>query len=111
MDAKCENKSGVKICCITGEINIDTVAALRGVFKEILDEREEKVLLNLEHTEYIDSLGLATLLAFYKGIKAYGGRLVLSNIIPKVGTIFKITKVDKVLEIFDEENDAIRSLQ
>ena len=111
MELRREKKNDVTICCIVGEININTVPDLKVIFNGIIEEKLEKVLLNLEEVEYIDSLGLATLLFFDKGLKAASGKMIISNIIPKVGSIFKITKVDQVLTIFDAEEEALKHFE
>ena len=111
MELRREEKNDVTICYIVGEININTVPDLKVIFNGIIEEKLEKVLLNLEEVEYIDSLGLATLLFFDKGLKAAGGKMIISNIISKVGSIFKITKVDQVLTIFDAEEDALKHFE
>jgi len=111
MNIRREKKNGVEVCYVSGEINIDTVADIKKVFRKVMDDKEKKVILNLEHTDYIDSLGLSTLLAFYKGLEAYGACLALSNIVPKVSTIFRITKVDRVLCMYNTEKEAIESFK
>ena len=111
MELRREKKNDVTVCYIIGEININTVPDLKVIFNGIIEEKLGKVLLNLEEVDYIDSLGLSTLLFFNKGLKAVDGQMIMSNIIPKVSSIFKITKVDQVLTIFDAEEEALKHFE
>ena len=108
MELRREEKGDVTVCYIAGEININTVPELKVIFKEMVEKKSDKVLLNLEEVEYIDSLGLASLLFFSRGMENGGGQMIMSDVAPKVGSIFKITKVDKVLSIFDTEEEALK---
>lgn len=107
MHVKQKEKDGVVICYIDGEINIDTVDALKKTFKDIVTKKTKKVLLNLERIEYIDSLGLASLMNFSKQLEKANGRMILSNIPPKITSIFKITKADEIFKIYENESEAL----
>jgi len=110
MDVRIEQKEGIAVCYIKGEVNINTVSALKESFKTLLDGDSKKVVLNMSEVDYIDSLGLATLIKFYRDLEENGGGLALSNITPKIGSIFRITKVDKALNLFETEEDALNNL-
>jgi len=111
MKLRREEKGDVTVCYIAGEININTVPDFKVTFNKMIKEKAGKVLLNLEEVGYIDSLGLATLLFFSRGLEDGGGQMIISDVAPKVGSIFKITKVDKVLSIFDTEEDALKHFE
>ena len=98
----------VMICCIKGEINIDTVSELKNVFKGILDKNYRKVLLNFDEVEYIDSLGIAALIELAKSLGEMQGVMLLSNLSPNIRPIFGITKLERVFHIYDTEEDALR---
>ena len=108
MFIKLKEKSDVTICYVSGEINIDTVSELKKVFKELIDEKQKKVLLNFEQVGYIDSLGIATLIEFTRELKQIEGIAFLSNIPPKIRSLFGITKLDEVFKIYEQEDEALR---
>lgn len=101
-------KDDVVICDISGEINIDTVSGLKGVFKDILDKNHRKVLLNFDAVEYIDSLGIASLVELAKALSQAQGVMFLSNLSPNIRPIFGITKLERVFHIYDTEEEALR---
>jgi anti-sigma B factor antagonist len=79
------------------------------MFDKVLKDKSGKVLINLQKVEYIDSSGLATLVEILKNIKSYGGKLRLSNLSNKVKSLFEITKLEKLFDIFDSHDEALKN--
>ena len=109
MQIKLKDQEGVATCHISGEVNIDTVAELKKAFKKIIDNKTRKVLLNFEAVDYIDSSGLACLIDLSRLLKSIQGIVFMSNLSPKVSSIFSITKLDKIFKIFDTEEEALKN--
>ncbi|MBF0493652.1 MAG: STAS domain-containing protein [Candidatus Omnitrophica bacterium] len=109
MQIKHEKRNGAIICRIEGQININTSEALSVFFDNFAGFSGQKVLLNFSKVEYIDSMGMATVIKIHKKCLASGSSLVLSDVPPKIGSIFKITKVDRVFSIFPTEQEALNS--
>ena len=105
-----KEKNDILVCWINGEINIDTVYQLKDAFQAILDSDKDKVILNFEKVNYIDSLGMSSLAGFDKKLSVKGGELVLCSLSPKLGSIFHIVKLGKVFRIFDTEDDALKNM-
>ncbi len=110
MKIKQTKKQDVVMCCITGDINIDTVYQLRDVLEEILAGKNFKILLDFEKVGYIDSLGMSTLAGFAKKCNAQGGTLALCSLSPKLGSIFHIVKLGKVFPIYETQKQALAAL-
>ena len=108
MHVRKKEKDGVMICYINGEVTIDTVTELKKTFKVIIDNKWLKVLLNLKDLEYIDSSGLASFVEFSIDLKAIQGAISLSNLPPKILSIFGITKLEKMFKIFECEEEALK---
>lgn len=108
MNIRQREKEGMVICDISGEINIDEVPGLKKQFKKLIDKKVRKILLNFNKVDYIDSLGLAFLIELSKDLRNINGTLFMSNVPPKIGSIFSITKLDKVLKIYDTEEEALK---
>jgi anti-sigma B factor antagonist len=100
-------KNGILICAIQGEINIDTAGQLQKTIQDIAEHKSRKILLNFSEVEYIDSLGMSSLIALKKNIEAMQGVMFFSNVSPKILSIFGITKLEKVFKIFETEREAL----
>ncbi|MFH0839926.1 MAG: STAS domain-containing protein [Candidatus Omnitrophota bacterium] len=109
MQIKFEDKNGIMICATEGDIDINTSPQVKKLFDKVMKDKFAKVLIDLQKVEYIDSSGLATLVEILKNIKNYGGRLKLSNLSNKVRSLFEITKLEKLFDISDSQDEALKS--
>jgi anti-anti-sigma factor len=82
-------------------------------FKEILfkdiDAGWKEIIIDLTECEFIDSTFLGTIVIALKKITELGGKLRLVGIQPEVATMFKLTKMNRVFEIFESREDALES--
>ncbi len=109
MQINVEEKSGVSIYRMTGDIDINTSPDVKKSFDKTMVAKKGKVVINLKDVGYVDSSGLATLVEILKNLRSYGGKLKLTNLSGKVKGLFEITKLDKLFDILPEEKDALGS--
>ena len=109
MQVKQEDKNGVMICQVSGEIDINSAPQMKKIFDKLVNEKKEKLIINLKDVSYVDSSGLATMVEILKGLRSYGGKLKLSNLSTKVKNLFEITKLEKLFDIAQEEEEAIKA--
>ncbi|MDD5423369.1 MAG: STAS domain-containing protein [Candidatus Omnitrophota bacterium] len=107
MAVKIESKNGLTVCNVDGEIDINSSPAIKKSFDKLLSQKTPKIVINLTKVTYVDSSGLATLVETLKNMKAYGGRLRLTGLSPKIKSLFEITKLEKLFEIMADEEEAI----
>ena len=101
---------GVAIVDITGRIILgEESAALRQVVNDLLTGGEKKILLNMEHVDYIDSSGLGYLVSTFTSVKKQGGELKLLNLAVNVKDVMQITRLYIVFEVFEDEATALKS--
>ncbi len=108
MDVKTFEKEGVFIFQVNGEINISTSPELKKQFEK---QALKKVVVDLEKVNYIDSSGLATLVEILKKTKSQSGSLGLSGMSDKVKSLFEITKLDKLFQIFKTQDEAVNKVK
>lgn len=96
---------------LEGEIKRSDVAdiTLHQLVKEQLDSGKRKILLNFDAVRFIDSFGVGEILASYISTHNLGGKLKLAKISKKLFLIFQVTMLTKVLDIYDEEDAALKS--
>lgn len=70
-----------------------------------------KMVLDLGEVKYLSSAVLRQLIAVYKAIKAENGELKLCRVNPEVREVFKITQLDKMMEIHPDLDTAINSFK
>jgi anti-anti-sigma factor len=79
--------------------------------RNVLEQNDTKVLIDLSRVSRIDSAGLGMLMACYSHLVRQHGELKLLKPAPQVRSLLRMTKVDCVLESYDDERAAIDSFQ
>jgi anti-sigma B factor antagonist len=85
---------------VAGEVDLDNAAQLRDTLSELAEETDH-VVLDLAGLEFIDSTGLAALLAGHKRLEAEGGRLELQNPPRMLVKMLKLVGLVDVLHVAD----------
>ena len=96
----------------TRENNLD--ARLAVDFKDQLlrltaEHSVSRVVLDLEHVEFVDSSGLRAIVSCLKAL-GRDGDLVICNMQDSVQALFQLTRMDRVFRIFTNEQDALAQL-
>lgn len=89
---------------ILDEVTIQEVA--QELFAIIDEEKCRRLLLNFTGVDFLSSAALGKLIQLDKKMKAVSGKLKLSNIKPEIYEVFAITKLNKVFDIRNEEQEA-----
>jgi anti-sigma B factor antagonist len=84
---------------IAGELDATTVGELRPKLNAIVEERPEKVEIDLSRLRMVDSSGVGAIVALFKRVKANGAAFVVTGINGQPLSIFKVLRLDKVFDI------------
>jgi anti-sigma B factor antagonist len=71
-----------------------------------MEQGENNFVIQLAKVRFVDSSGLGALLSGYKNAESRGGKLALSNLQPQVLSMFELTRLNRVFEIYPELADA-----
>ncbi len=83
--------------------------ALRDAVNKAVEGGKTKLLLNLADVPYVDSAGLGEIVRCYTTVSRKGGKLKLINLTKKIQDLLSITKLLTVFEVFEAEDEAVRS--
>lgn len=101
---------GWVILDISGDIDLANSPAMRkALLGEIRDKHTAKVFLNLKNVRYIDSSGIASLVEGLKASRDHGSRLILYGLSPAVREVMQLSRLQKIFEIYDNEEQALAS--
>jgi anti-sigma B factor antagonist len=100
---------GRKIIALSGDIDMYTSPELRENLLNLIKRKIPNLCVDFNGVSYIDSSGIATFVEGLKCMKSYGGRLQFFNIPERIMEIFSFSKLDKVIEIYGNIDDAINS--
>ena len=117
LEHKNRQQGDVTILDLSGRISVGEALAfgpgsgliLGDVIRELAKKGQNRILLNLKDVRYIDSSGIGDLVRSVTSLRREGGDLKLLNPAPMVLEVLHITRLDKILEIKDDELLAVRS--
>ena len=84
-------------------------APFRASIDHLAREGRLHVVVDLRRVSYIDSAGLGAMVSRYVSLRRKGGDLKLVRPTPRSTHVLDITRLSQVFEIFDREEDAVRS--
>lgn len=84
---------------------------LRERVRDLTDQNQRKILLNLHEVGYVDSSGLGELVKAYTTVRNQGGQLKLVAVSKRVHDLLQMTKLHLVLEIEADEATAMQSFR
>lgn len=93
---------------ILDENNIQVIG--NQLFGLVEEEGRKKVVLDFSNVEYLSSAALGKLITMDKKVKAAGGKLRLCSIRPDIYEVFAITKLNKLFDIRDDQEQALAGL-
>jgi anti-sigma B factor antagonist len=80
---------------------------LKEYILHMIEQGEVNIVVQLERVRFIDSSGLGALLSGYKNAAARSGKLALANLQPQVLSMFELTRLNRVFEIYADLNEAL----
>jgi anti-sigma B factor antagonist len=110
MKVNVRQRDGVTILDLKGKITIGVGdVALRNAVQDAINGGATKVVINLKDVTTIDSSGVGELVSAFTSATNRGAKLSLANLPSKVSDILQITQLITVFDVFDSEDEAVRS--
>ena len=93
---------------LSGDVDLATSPELRkALLHELREARVPRVVLNLKAVRYMDSSGVASRVEGLKVSRDLGARLILYGLNTTVREVFQLSKLVKVFEIYENEEQAV----
>ncbi len=100
----------VTVLDAAGRITLgEGASTFREKIRELVNNNNKKVLLNLSDVSYIDSSGIGEMVSGFTTVTNSGGQLKLLGLSKRVKDLLQITKLYTVFEAFEDEAQAVRS--
>ncbi len=110
MKMKIEEKNDIVIIFIKEErMDAHNSDALKLTVKDLFEGGKKNILVDLKDVRFIDSSGLGALVSGFKNAISHQGILKLSTLQPQVKSMFELTRLHRVFDIFTDTNDALTS--
>ena len=117
LEYKIRQSGDATVLDLSGRISVGEALAfgpgsgvvLTDVIGELAKKGQKKILLNLKAVKYIDSSGIGDLVRNYTSLRRQGGELKLLSPTPTVLEALRITHLDRILDIKEDEQLAVQS--
>ena len=111
MDISTREKGKVLIFDVQGDLDAKSASVLKEKINEKITDGKSLILINLSAVPYMDSAGLGVLVSGLKNANRLSGDLRIWGLQDKVKSIFELTRLNKVFQIFEDELAAVSSYQ
>ena len=110
MDIKTELTEGVTVLFIREDrLDANNSEELKIELRRQFESGTKDLILDLKEVLFIDSSGLGVLVSGYKNASILHGSVKLSNLQSQVKSMFELTRLHRVFDIFTTVDDALQS--
>jgi anti-sigma B factor antagonist len=109
-EVKASAESGVEVVAVKGELDLATAPELREVLEPVAD-RAEALLVDLSSCEFIDSTGLAALVAAAERVQERGGRFAVCCPNGTVRRLLEVSGAAEGLGLADDRAGGLETLR
>ena len=107
MNSKQEKINGYSVLTIQDErIDAHNSSELKENLLRMIEAGEKRIIVDLGHVRFIDSSGLGALLSGNKHVIAKSGKFALANIQQQVLSMFELTRLNRVFDIYADIDEA-----
>ena len=102
--------NGICILALKGRLVLGQESSgFRATVDNLLSSGTKRIVINLEHANYIDSAGLGALIETHRTTKEKGGRLALCSLGPNFRQALEYAKLLPIFETFANQDAAVQS--
>ncbi len=102
---------GVVVVSVPARVDVSNTRALVDVVVARVDAGLDRVVLDFEHTQMIDSTALGALVQILKSLGPRGGSLALAHVGESIHRLFSLTRLDGVFTLVPTRAEAVALLR
>ncbi len=92
-----------------GEVDLHRSSAFQKALLEPLSRRPQRMIVDLSGVSYMDSSGVASLVKLLSRVRRDNVDLRLAGLTPRVRSVFEITRLDTVFNLYPDVQEALDS--
>jgi stage II sporulation protein AA (anti-sigma F factor antagonist) len=102
--------NGIYFLTLTGRLVLgEESLGVRSTIENLLSAGASRIVINLEHVNYVDSAGLGALIEVHRKTKEKGGRLLLCHLGPSLKRALELARLMPIFETSPTEAAAVAS--
>lgn len=95
---------------LEGEIDLHVSPRVSEKLGDIIKAKPTRMVVDLSRVTYIDSSGLAVLIAGMQEVESYGGRFALAGLQENIRSIFETARLDNIFLIYPHVDAALSDI-
>jgi anti-sigma B factor antagonist len=96
------NQDGVfTVVSMNGRFDALGARDFKNVISLLLDAQKKRIVLDMAHVDFIDSSGMGALVGVLRTVVKEGGEIRIAGLIPEVHTIFELTRLHRLFDIYE----------
>lgn len=108
LEVTTEKAGEAAVVRIRGEVDLRSSPELREALLKLLEERPQRIVVDLGGVGYMDSSGVGTLVELKRRLDRGGGGVVLAALQPRVRSVFEVTRLDRFFILAGTVEEALR---
>jgi len=109
MELAYRQEKDIIIIDIPHRLTTDTSDELKKLLKELVEKNQNKLVMNLAETAYMDSSGLGAIVSKIAATRASKGDIRLAEPKDYVLNLLELTHIDQIIKIYDNVDAAVQS--
>lgn len=109
MTIEIQDKSGITVVVTEEKLDALVASKFKDAVKKLAEEGKQKILIDMGNTRFVDSAGCGALVASLRVLLKNNGDMKIARPSAQARTLFELTRLHRVFEIFDDIESAERS--
>jgi anti-sigma B factor antagonist len=103
MSLKRHRVASLEVISLPARLDASTTVSIRDELRKIVNAGSLWLLLDVSAVEFIDSSGISVFISVLKHVRLRDGDVALFGVRPQVRALLELTRVHRVLEVYDDE--------
>lgn len=104
-------KGDVTLIVCSGSLDADNVPVFKKAAYDAFESGVIKFILDASKMDFVDSMGLGVLISLLRKLKQKNGDIKIASLTPDVKTIFEITKLYRLFDVYDDSETALKGFK
>ncbi len=100
----------VEVIRLTSRLDASNASEVRQELDSLLQRGRTRLALDLDEVSFVDSSGLSVFVHAVKAARAAGGNVNLIHASAAVRSVLDLTRLSRILQIWDDEPSAVLAL-
>lgn len=104
-----DDKPEISIIFLKGRLDVHYSSEVEAEINKLIEQGKKKLVISLNDIEYLSSSGLRIFIAISRKLKEIDGQLKLIKLNETALKIFKIVELIDMFDIYNSEEEALKS--